>query len=423
MKNKQKLIPAVAVFAFVAFCFSIANTFGVSYAYTDSDCPSGYSLVSGTNQCYGKPTSVSYGCTYGSYDQDEGWCYYTQTCPARYELVFNNQCAVEPLKDASGNYNCTYGTYDDDEGYCYYNLSIPQGYEVYSSSTAYASMTYKGKPYVSGATCAYGDYDDDEGWCYYYLTSGSGTGSGTGGGTTTEPEEKTVTLTFDLNGGDSLLKNGQVSTKYEYEADGTTDGDPFKISEFTAEKENLAFKGWVFNKDNCNDLDKYKVPDEIYITQNLVLYACWGEDEVSVQFHLDDDETLLVDGEETTQTKYTFDINTDLNLGDYEAKKEGFDFAGWSESKTSCDETILMKGSLSSDLDLYPCWEESKEDEDNKEDTTNKDDDKTTNDKEDDEIDKNSQTGSTMLYIVFLIGILSLCYTVYYSYKAIKSNK
>lgn len=407
MKNSQKLIPAVTVFAFVAFCFSIANTFGTTYAYTDSDCPTGYKISAG-NECYGEPTSVSYDCTYGSYDQDEGWCYYTQTCPARYELVANNQCAVAPSTDANGKYICPQGDFDEDEGWCYYYLSTPTGYSIYSSSKLYASMTYNGKPYVKSATCAYGSYDVDEGWCYYYLTSGSGTGTGTGtgGGTTTEPEEHTVT--FDLNGGEYLLKNGSKITQKSYNV---AKDVLFYPNEYEGEKEGSAFKGWaVLNKNNCET--KNYVDDRIFVTQELTLYACWGEGEVYVQFNLDDDETLLVDGKETTKTKYEFEIDTDLNLGDYEAKKEGFDFAGWSESKTSCDETVLMKGSLSEDLDLYPCWEEAEEEEDDK-----------TSGKEDEEIDKNSQTGSTMLYIVFLVGILSLCYTVYYSYKAIKSNK
>ena len=39
-----------------------------------------------------------------------------------------------------------------------------------------------------------------------------------------------------------------------------------------------------------------------------------------------------------------------------------------------------------------------------------------------DDIPENPGTGSTLLYLAYLTGILALCYTIVCSYKAIKSK-
>ena len=61
MKNieRKKFFPAICVFAFVAFSFVIANTFGDTYA---ASCPGGYRLTDG--QCC-PSDATAYNATYG----------------------------------------------------------------------------------------------------------------------------------------------------------------------------------------------------------------------------------------------------------------------------------------------------------------------------------------------------------------------
>ena len=109
--------------------------------------------------------------------------------------------------------------------------------------------------------------------------------------------------------------------------------------------------------------------------------------------------TLYVDNQKTTTTIYDL---ANITYSKYTAKKDKFIFKGWSES-SDCNNIITKKiEDLTYDKIVYACYME---------------------DKQGDEINKNSQTSSTVLYLVYLIGILALCYTVYYSYNYAKSRR
>jgi len=111
-----------------------------------------------------------------------------------------------------------------------------------------------------------------------------------------------------------------------------------------------------------------------------------------------DIKTTLVTKNKTSTTKYTL---TSLNYANYKAQKEGSKFTGWRTNTTTCDDAKTSGTiQLTANLSLVACYEA-----------------------ESGGVTENPNTGSSLLYVVYLIGILALGYTGYYAYKTIKVKK
>jgi len=504
--NKRNLLSAVCVFSFVAFAFAIAQTFGNTYAYTDDDCPSGWTYTSGhanvNNVCkkefdFGDPDdnqqscnsaitglgleidysglagdrpgdTVNYCTTYettGIYTAYISLEDYLEANPP-YRITFNpsggymlsseiinvtkGKTFTLPTKDGvtKGSYTLDGWTTDADD--------CDSHFEPGATRTAYGDITYyacwtttlytvefrsltndylqnpvllKNGDKVSNPTIdeltsdqfnlsnysadsdnyrfthwSYGKCGDAADTisgtitlkeettyihaCWTAKSTGGNTGdTGDAGNDDEEEEPQTFTATFDANGG--TLKGSRTK-------DCDTTSTSCRITSLpTAELEGFLFMGWG-TKSSCTEGST----SSITLTEDDTFYACWVEDtgnEYTVTFNTNGG-SLYVNGNKTSTTKYTL---TSLNYANYKAQKEGSKFTGWRTNTTTCDDAKTSGTiQLTANLSLVACYEA-----------------------ESGGVTENPNTGSSLLYVVYLIGILALGYTGYYAYKTIKVKK
>lgn len=215
-------------------------------------------------------------------------------------------------------------------------------------------------------------------------------------------------VTFNLDGG-KLHVDGNESASTEVKL---SEVDPGK---YTAKKDGHTFKGWRTSSETCDSIDATK---KIDVKSDMTLTACYTEDEketpkYKVTFSVDGGK-LFVDKKESTSLTIALE---EVDYSKYTAEKDGYKFLGWSNVKGSCDTPVKEgKVEIKEDTSIKACYEKVEDKEDEKEEE------KPTTDKTEEEVDKTPQTGSTILYLVFLMAILSLVYTGYYSYRYIKSR-
>lgn len=219
-------------------------------------------------------------------------------------------------------------------------------------------------------------------------TPDSGDSSGEDDTDTTTPTAQTWKATFNANGGTLSGSNTLTCTTEAGENSCIVTGLPI------ATRDKYTFKGWSTST-SCTSTTGNSVTS-ISLTKNQTFYACWNEDGYSVTFNLDGG-TLYINNIKTTTTKYTL---ASIDYSTYTAKKDGYNFIGWSTSSTSCDDVNVDEvETLTATKKLYACYE-----------------------KNGTEIGENPNTGSSLLYMVYLIGVLALTYTCYYSYKLVKQK-
>lgn len=219
----------------------------------------------------------------------------------------------------------------------------------------------------------------------------------TGGSTQPGQTPNTYTVTYNSNGGNE----GNRTIRCTIENDGRCYIYTRDIPTIT--REGYKFNGWTENF--CPTEEVVTGNDstaKINITRNITYYACWisnsttqsptQTNEYVVTFNLSGG-TLYKNNVKANVNTYTL---KNLNYADYTAKKDGFTFIGWRTNSENCSnaKTNTVLNSLSSNLNLFACYEQTKSD-----------------------IEENPNTGSLLLYIVYFIGFGAFAYTVYYILK------
>lgn len=140
---------------------------------------------------------------------------------------------------------------------------------------------------------------------------------------------------------------------------------------------------------SCTDTKRSgKIPN---VENNMTIYACYT-------YHVDFEtySGQLIDYENNILSES--DIKN-LYIDDIKyikSKKDGVTFAGWTKKENDCSNPILEE-KVTSPSKYYACYKQGSEIE-------------------------NPNTGSFLLYVAYLVGILSLVYTGYYIYKVTKKQ-
>ncbi len=177
-----------------------------------------------------------------------------------------------------------------------------------------------------------------------FTTQGS-SGGETGGDT---PTPTTYKVTFNMQTGDVLKKNGTTQTS------STFDMSSINYSEWTAVREGATFLGWATSASSCANAVK---SGSVSLTKAVSLVPCFEGGEYIVTFNMDDGDELWRDG--LTQNTNTFKLD-EIVFSDWEANRTGTTFLGWSEN-SACTApiksgTITLKRNMS----FYPCFNGSK---------------------------------------------------------------
>lgn len=178
------------------------------------------------------------------------------------------------------------------------------------------------------------------------FTKNSSGGGETGGGDT--PTPTTYKVTFNMQTGDVLKKNGTTQTS------STFDMSSINYSEWTAVREGATFLGWATSASSCANAVK---SGSVSLTKAVSLVPCFEGGEYIVTFNMDDGDELWRDG--LTQNTNTFKLD-EIVFSDWEANRTGTTFLGWSED-SACTApiksgTITLKRNMS----FYPCFNGSK---------------------------------------------------------------
>lgn len=522
VNKKQKLLAAITVFTFVAFCFAITNTFGSTYAATTYICPYGWEFDNFTKLCDRVFKSNEY------VDEETGEII-TQTakevCYDAIEVlglevgiqkggILGNVCndadsiteghvwAVESgtgytftatLNGNGGTLSTTTASceaYNEDEActtsdlpiptrtgytfkgwsqeracpqvfikdnikiddtikYTYYACWEAEKYEVKFNAGEYGNvydkvgvngheMGLKDQEYGSTILLPIDKKTDEShyalregykltGWtttegncsnpltgtvsvqsnvtyyaCWESSDSGSGDSgsgdSGSDGGNTTVTR---VTFKFYVNGGDTISKNDDY-------CDIDVGASTCPITFPTAERRGHDLKGWSRDPNCSSEYNTFTSKINANADMNGdKFYACWEEKkeeeqpEETIKYNITFNPnrgSLYVNGNKTTTTSYSL---TEIDYSKYEAKLTDHNFIGWRTSNQTCA-NAKKTGTVTLDknIRLIACYK------DNSGITP-----------------ENPNTGSTLLYLAYLAGILALCYTIVCSYRVIKLKK
>lgn len=395
--NKNKLLAVTCVFSFVAFCFAIANTFGNTYAASGDICPSDWEIdgqwctkkFDDSTQCLAAFTNLGMVGTISpnSYAEDKACVYGSASMTETYYTAYIKQGTFYTVTYSLAGGTMSNTTVQRESGT---ELTLPKpsktGYTfkhwIYTNSSGTSSVTVNAGEEITvnsnmTLTAIWEENNSDDG--------DENTGNdNTGDGTTTTTQ--TFEATFNANG-------GTISGDTTLTCTTVAGGNSCIISDLpTASKEGHVFEGWGTSA-SCTSGE-----NSLTLTENDTYYACFTEEEpneYTVKFNTNGG-TLYRNSNKTSKLSYT--LNS-LDYSDYTALKDGYTFKGWrksTETESACSKTKVIS-ELTGNLSLIACYEV-----------------------DDSGINENPNTGSTLLYIAFLTGILALVYTCYYSYKVVK---
>ena len=227
----------------------------------------------------------------------------------------------------------------------------------------------------------------------------------------------TYTLTFDPNGG-----SGSSSTK----SCTVTSGTFCKISNLpTLTRSNYTFKGWGTSKTCTNGYTT-----NINIDGNKTYYACWvaknspssssSATEVTYTATFNSNGGVLSGGTEKTCKATSGSSCTITALP--EVTRGGYIFNGWGTNK-SCTSGHVDDLTLSKSDTYYACWtvDSSDENEDDDENVGTNSGNGNSNNNNNNNVDSNPQTGNIVMFVIWIVGILGMGYSVYY-FKQLKNN-
>jgi len=480
--KKQKLIPAITVFAFVAFCFAIAHSFGQTYALTE--CPTDWQRGTEDN-CYkitnlnpeqineceklitdlGRPIidKVNY-CIEAANNVlvpiinlgtpltscPDGWTSVGNICygtAKKTESECSDQIQGIGLNLNEGVNGCEIESDGDNTVYLpYITINSEENTTTYSATFNVNGGIWKDGHTNQTRTISYTDkleFTDARleveksgfYWCGWTRSDGKTLGK------YVDSNENGQTLTAEWC--ENSTPGGDTQEKiliYFVKADNTVaDTKTINKNETLVMPENVSTKtGYTFNgwEDlSLNDGTIYKIGEEISFEEDAILRESWTENPDDEENETTNKVTIIYDENGGTIKK----DDSSLNYCEYSkdetscaikklptATREEYTFKGWGETNTCTEGYTTEIPNLTLDENgktYYACWikNASVDDENN----TPGEDDNNTPEKpnDDDEGIENVGTGSTLLYLVYLAGILSLCYTVVYSYRYLKARK
>lgn len=194
---------------------------------------------------------------------------------------------------------------------------------------------------------------------------------------------KKYTIKFDANGGTGTTKEVVCTV-----------GSNCILTKNSFSREKFKFNGWNTKKDGTgvSYSDCAVVKDLISSNGGIVtLYAKWKQDGLDVNTYK---VTFKYNDDVTKDKVIEVDENDTVSIEVPERK--GYAFGGWYTDKDLTKEYVLTT-KVTKDITLYAKWISV-----------------ISNDKTDEEITTNSETGDVMMFIAWTIGIGALAYAVYY---------
>ena len=476
--KSKKIIPAAFVFMFVALSFVIANTFGNTYAagiilkdsYPESEaeaaCASlgdwvymekseGYGYIMCCPASDNTITAPGFTPNYGKCQTQK---YSDGSCPSEYTSSSSAYCdaTAKYFKVQGSNYLTV--TFNPDGGELY-----DDGDKLIEEYVTSYTINYTDEEFnYSYFYAKRGDEEFFTGWTLNNCDNAKETGTYSG-------SDENITLKACYVDGVWVTFHNKKGAEYSkvLVEPGTKipkDQLPDIIDPTGAD----ATGWWSTGLNACDDQHAFVVSKEI-VTEDMDLYPCYGGP--TDEDYEDDDSGKSGSGSgdssgsgnagsgdssgSGSETTYILTLHTDggdlyyndreyskkffelssFNYSDFYAEKAGHKFIGW-DTDDSCDTPVdSRKKTLTKDMDLYACYnKESTGGSDNSGGTNTDDDnnsgnnsgsdnnDNNNNTDDDTNIDNNPGTGSFMLYITFLIGILALGYTGYSVFKYVKNN-
>ncbi len=158
-------------------------------------------------------------------------------------------------------------------------------------------------------------------------------------------ENKTFTVSFDANGGNSTSVPGSITGKKE--------GERVVLPTQAPTRDGYTFKGWSLKADGTiND-----VVTEVTIgNSNLVLFAIWEENTYKVLFDANAGGDTSVTGIPQELTGKKKGDKVDLS-GIVSPTRSGYEFKGW--STTADSSTVITEITIAeSDITVYAVWEQ-----------------------------------------------------------------
>ena len=158
-------------------------------------------------------------------------------------------------------------------------------------------------------------------------------------------ENKTFTVSFDANGGNSTSVPGSITGKKE--------GERVVLPTQAPTRDGYTFKGWSLKADGTiND-----VVTEVTIgNSNLVLFAIWEENTYKVLFDANAGGDTSVTGMPQELTGKKKGDKVDLS-GIVSPTRSGYEFKGW--STTADSSTVITEITIAeSDITVYAVWEQ-----------------------------------------------------------------
>ena len=335
MKEKKSLKLLIGGLCVIVFGFgfaSILKNVGISYALgsTGKDiddywCPLGNLNYAGENIDY--PLKDS---------SNEFYCRLTASNAS--ENVSGSVACQSYIDKYGSTYGITKGTYVESDSYsCHYDPIKKSCYLCASSS---GSIYRWGAGF--GSSCTIKSEYTTQTACEAQNSSGGETGGGD------TPTPTTYAVTFNMEAGDVLKKNGTTQSSKTFNL------SSINYADWAAVREGATFLGWATSASSCASAVK---SGSVTLTKAISLVPCFEGGEYIVTFNMDDGDELWRDG--LTQNTNTFKLDK-IAFSDWEANRTGNTFLGWSED-SACTApiksgTITLKRNMS----FYPCFNGSK---------------------------------------------------------------
>lgn len=349
MKEKKSLKLLIGGLCVIVFGFgfaSILKNVGISYALgsTGKDiddywCPLGNLNYAGENIDY--PLKDS---------SNEFYCRLTASNAS--ENVSGSVACQSYIDKYGSTYGITKGTYVESDSYsCHYDPIKKSCYLCASSS---GSIYRWGAGF--GSSCTIKSEYTTQTACEAQNSSGGETGGGD------TPTPTTYAVTFNMQTGDVLKKNGTTQSSKTFNL------SSINYADWTATRSGNTFNGWATSTSACANAVK---SGSVTLTKALSLVPCFTKNSSGggetgggdtptpttypVTFNMELMDELIKNG--TKQSNRTFNLSS-INYADWAAVREGATFLGWATSTSSCASAVKSGSvTLTKAISLVPCFE------------------------------------------------------------------
>lgn len=160
--------------------------------------------------------------------------------------------------------------------------------------------------------------------------------------------EKSITLTYDANGGTGTLPSPETKKIYNSTTDYT-----FTTTSVIPTKTGYTFIGWSIN--NAAHSATYVSGNPIKISNSTTLYAIWSK-EITITYNINGGTSTAP--ESSKGTLYNAETSTKIKITATKPTKTGYTFKGWgtSTTDTSVNYTSDTEYSFSANTTVYAIW-------------------------------------------------------------------